>query len=562
MSWNGVQIGGSRLCININGWMVFTNSAISQDPVPAMQGAVAVFGHDLKSDANSHVYWQLDGTGAQQRLIVQWSNVPFYWPNTKKVTAQAQLYASGDVVLAYQDVQGTAPGDTATVGVLPSNDMSTLIKPAAGLLTDGLPATGDRFALFSVLQLPFTLPADPATLSVSAVVGNGTILIDDAPSIVPAGQVTITEAMVNPPLGSADGQWLEVTNNTATAFDLSNWDIDFGHGARHTIAATVLVPANGRVVLGQTQTSAGAATVSYAYGSHFSFPNDGTPVILSRSSGTYASLGLPYGTVMPGFAVQRGALAAGVANASSATDMVCTAPTNASYAPGAHGTPGAANSTCPSYTYDATPIPGAFEFLSNTGGTRIVPSAGSDNSIDAVTPTAPVRFAGRQFSTIYVGTNGFVTLAPVNCANSANCFATSPTSFYSSSRMPVGAIAPFWDDLDLNALGGIYWARRTPNVTPNDGYTVVSWENVKRVSSTETYSLNFQIKFFDTGNIEFHYGTMSGTGGSGTAAADNAKGQHATTWLEVPEGGIGFTVNVNSTTPGITPSTGFRFTAQ
>jgi hypothetical protein len=150
----------------------------------------------------------------------------------------------------------------------------------------------------------------------------------------------------------------------------------------------------------------------------------------------------------------------------------------------------------------------------------------------------------------------------MNCANSVTCYATSPTSITSTSKMPVGAIAPFWDDLDVNAGGGIYWARRTPNITANDGYTVVSWENVKRVSSTETYALNFQIKFFDTGNIEFHYGTMSGTGGSGTTASDNAKGLHATTWLEVPEGGVGFTVNVNSTSPGVAPSAGYRFTAQ
>jgi hypothetical protein len=70
------------------------------------------------------------------------------------------------------------------------------------------------------------------------------------------------------------------------------------------------------------------------------------------------------------------------------------------------------------------------------------------------------------------------------------------------------------------------------------------------------------VKFFDAGNIEFHYGTMSGSGGSATTAANNARGASATSWLEVPEGGIGFQVNLNSTSPGITSSAGYRFTAQ
>ena len=43
---------------------------------------------------------------------------------------------------------------------------------------------------------------------------------------------------------------------------------------------------------------------------------------------------------------------------------------------------------------------------------------------------------------------------------------------------------------------------------PLDGWDPLSWERW-RYSTTSTYDLNFQVKFFDNGNIEFHYGDMN-----------------------------------------------------
>jgi hypothetical protein len=119
---------------------------------------------------------------------------------------------------------------------------------------------------------------------------------------------------------------------------------------------------------------------------------------------------------------------------------------------------------------------------------------------------------------------------------------------------PVGNIAPFWDDLDVGP-GGIFGARRS-------GYTVISWENAKKADDTTgppTYALNFQVKFFDTGNIEFHYGTMTGTGN--TSAANNAKGASALVAFQPPQGRTtGFTVSSNQA--NIVANSGYRFTAQ
>ncbi|MBK7857114.1 MAG: hypothetical protein IPJ65_00560 [Archangiaceae bacterium] len=63
------------------------------------------------------------------------------------------------------------------------------------------------------------------------------------------------------------------------------------------------------------------------------------------------------------------------------------------------------------------------------------------------------------------------------------------------------------------------------------------------------------MKFFANGNIEYHYGTMT-PGTTGTAH----QGSGATTWLEDPTGKQALAVNVNSLTPGIAPSSAWRFT--
>ena len=63
------------------------------------------------------------------------------------------------------------------------------------------------------------------------------------------------------------------------------------------------------------------------------------------------------------------------------------------------------------------------------------------------------------------------------------------------------------------------------------------------------------MKLFDTGVIEFHYGTM--TSGNVTATGFRANGNTATIWLEQKSGAAALPIGINQ--PVIEPNTAYRF---
>ena len=103
---------------------------------------------------------------------------------------------------------------------------------------------------------------------------------------------------------------------------------------------------------------------------------------------------------------------------------------------------------------------------------------------------------------------------------------------------------------------GIYTLRRDPDGIASNGdeYTIVSWEGW-RVGSTVGQVLNFQVKFFENGNLEYHYGAMT-PGGLETTH----QGSGATSWLEDRLGKSALPINLNSVVPGIQPNSAFRYT--
>jgi hypothetical protein len=416
---------------------------------------------------------------------------------------------------------------------------------------------GDRLGLFTRLPASYDYIVAPENLRVSVDMGNNArLIIQDAAVVVAPNQVALTEAMMNPL--AAGQEWIELTNSGSTDFELNGWDLDFGGGSKYSFTSSVKVPANGILVLGQAATPPAATAVNYfSYGSQYTLPKNGAALVLSRAKGAYSTIGLAaagvVGTIVPGYSIQLGGKVTGWTYATGVNATVCTAPTSSSFGTGLYGTPGAANPTCPTYAAKAA-ITGSFETLAGqTGTTRLTP-ASADNDIVPLALSVPARFGGLAYSTVYVGTNGFVSLEPLTCSSDATgaCWGSNGSGL-TSVLPPVGVVAPFWDDLNV-AAGGIYTARRT-------GYTIVSWENasVSYAAAGDTYSLNFQVKLFDAGNLEFHFGSMTATGT--TTAANNAKGYSATTWLQPPMGGSLNSVNLPFST-GIAPNTGYCFAAQ
>ncbi len=75
---------------------------------------------------------------------------------------------------------------------------------------------------------------------------------------------------------------------------------------------------------------------------------------------------------------------------------------------------------------------------------------------------------------------------------------------------PNGIIAPFWDDLrGGNSFSKLAYANASG---PQGNYLTVEWSDWNGYSAASTYSLTFQVRLYETGVIEMHYGPLTGTG--------------------------------------------------
>ena len=100
----------------------FTNADMTSDPT---QAAIAPFWDDqiVTGGANTHVFFQVLGSGPNQHLTIQWNQTTFFSGGTAgdTLTYEAQLYADGRIQFNYSDlVSGTAAGNnggSATVGI-------------------------------------------------------------------------------------------------------------------------------------------------------------------------------------------------------------------------------------------------------------------------------------------------------------------------------------------------------------------------------------------------------------------------------------------------------------
>ena len=129
--------GGNHMEISIsaNGALYFVPYKISfaSQPIPSLgisgvNAFIAPFWDDLVPSAageNGGVYWMRKGTPPDQRMIVQWQNVPHFIEDTKTpkgVTFQVIFYErSPDILFQYKDVTFGNPlfdyGASATVGI-------------------------------------------------------------------------------------------------------------------------------------------------------------------------------------------------------------------------------------------------------------------------------------------------------------------------------------------------------------------------------------------------------------------------------------------------------------
>ena len=544
---HGVRAFHDSISVNVNGYLVFSSTSKSGSsdntlPFPSNQLvplAIAPYFDDLRTnlDGSSEIYFRTDGSGLNRRLIVQWDNFK-HDDFESSLTFQAQIYESGKIVFAYKTLQGVAANDPA-VGVINSDETGGLVAP-------DFPAEGDTYTFFGPVTPPVTVDAIDEPLAARLQIGATDLYLNisaDPPAYLAAGQLTVSEVNVKPAAGVTDGQWIEISNNTANPFDLTGWELDIG-GNRYTLPG-LSIPANGQLVLGQSAAAAEGFTVDHAYGTGITLPEGGTVALLLAGQ-PYTRLSLPLATLPAGYTWHTGALAAGMTAATGVTQVDCTASSTTPYGTTVvqYGTPGQPNTACPNYNYTG-PNTGGFASIAGIG-TELT-FANEDDDAVVVPLQRPINLDKAMVGAVVVSTNGYLTFDPTfTCPQ--YCYSTNKTAV-DPTKAPAGLFAPFWDDIDTTGPASGVFVHYFPATAPtaDDGYTVISWENVYQFDQPAD-RLFFQAKFFDNGNIEYHYGEMTGS-----------TGETATIWFEHPSGNAAFVVGINAGT--IQPNTGYQLTA-
>ncbi len=522
--------------------------------LPAFQ-MVAPFWDDLDLLNDGAVEWMLEGQSFPRRLIVQWTNAHIAGDPSTAMTFQVQLFESGEIRFEYQSLTGTkATGESATVGVwLGAQILAGQFSFNTASLSNGLQISW------------FTNGAPAGTRGV--VVGNSSLSLGfyyktqqgqygwvSVPvRVFGTNSVVVNEVMSVPALGVTEGQYVELYNATGHDEDLGGLEVSAASapGMTFTIPPDTQVATNGYLVIGQSQVMAdnGGAPVDLAYGTALPIAS-----IDSISVKVIGSLTPDGGPTNP-FNVNTYTWDAGVLGASQQRDTALgnfgTCMRSQMYGTaGSLGTPGALNESC--FAYTLTSIPVAYEDISGIPGAGPLFSTTfwDSNISNALTLEAPfVYFGDGGITQVKVSCNGFVTTG-ITETNSGNSNKAAP-----STSTPVGVIAPFWDDLQQNSMltgagSNVYMAR-----SGNDR-TVVQWKQAS-IFSSGTALLDFEVKLFDNGVIEFHYGDLVDTNAT-QADAGRALGGSATAWIESPDGKSALPISINQ--PTLRPFSAYRYT--
>jgi hypothetical protein len=377
----------------------------------------------------------------------------------------------------------------------------------------------------------------------------GYLKLSYTPVFLDPNEVMITEAMYSPATAiAATGEWLEISNRSGVVLDLAGWTLDFGDSQTHTLASAnglTSVPPGGSLLLGQSATGAASdgAPVQYVYGTGLTMNDTTGRVTLARGVTPVTSLSWEAGKGGLGISVvgDLGPILLstdGSGTPAHAANCSATVPFG-TQSPQQQGTPGS-YSKC--FGYALSSIPGDFEDLS-ADGTEVAVSDNDDGTATIALP-APFTYFGQSFTSVEVSTNGFLAFG----AALADAYPNNPSK--PTGGAPMGVLAPYWEDLIAKLDGKVLVARRAT-------YTVISWNDFSSYENATFYdgdSLHFQVKLFDSGVIELHYGAM-------TPDPENirlASGGGATTWVESLDGTAALVVNLN-TAEMIRPNTGYRF---
>lgn len=527
---------GQQIRVSHHGYLVFgdylngDNTDYETLPTAKLEPmAVAPHWYSMSS---SKVYWEVRASGGSSTLIVQW-----VYSTTANV--QAKISSTGQIDFEYANAS-----TSAKAGVTGPTLAYTVAAPT--------PADGSGVTFFGPLPQPVQVPVlqtgrISAAVELSpgeAVRAEGTLV----GTVVHPDELVLTEALSRTSLG-ANGQWLELTNWRQRPIDLNGWSFTLADGG--VLPLTSTIPPRSTLVFGATTDPAlnadagvqvalagfdltGARSVALTRGgvqqtlslvqADGGFPDAGSSITFDPGPFRYAS-----GNTTP-----QGARSC-VGPGRPGVDQGCGFPY--------------AKSTIPVGYYDISDPLYAVSFVADK-------AAMTSLSLSA----APVPFFGVNQLSMVVTTNGLLSFDENSTTATQYFTGTIPVVSDSNS-----ALAIFADQLQLSREifpdSNVYARRIGQGQDPfaDAPHWIIQWHHVSHTTTTLTSrdDLNFQVKLFDDGVIEYHFGELRG---GGTTTTSYASGQSAVTWLEAPGGTSALVINANTAVPGILPNTAIRFT--
>ncbi len=193
-TYSSVFVSSNGLITFGSGNSSFVNTDLSAAP---LQAAIAPFWNNLvvSGGLNSAVLWQVQGTGANQRLILQWNQCSFYAGNhTGLLTFEAILNADGSIIFNYKNLTTGdygSNGAAATVGI-----ENTAADPGDRLLVSYESTFGNLIGNGKSIEITATPPTGtPVTAYYAFTLAAGqTVSIADSDEL---GTSTVSVGLLN-----------------------------------------------------------------------------------------------------------------------------------------------------------------------------------------------------------------------------------------------------------------------------------------------------------------------------------------------------------------------------
>lgn len=567
-------LGGRRVenavWVSTNGFLQFsgvavTNARAAPTTIPnattVPEDFIAPLWADLDLGATGSIWWAVTGTAPLQELIVQWNQVQLRGQPGSSLTFQARVHQAGAVTFEYKTVTTTAPA-AVSIGYQGPPGLGYAHSFQSAAADAGMSAVFPASASAVVFGGGSTSPAVVSTLAAPAsglvTIGTGAIrvLYDQ---IVKPTDIFISEIMHRPNPAVPQGQWLELANFSNATIDVTGWQVTSSDGGvLTTLTGGTTIAPRGYLVVGQTSDPLlnDGLPLNLIAAPALSLVPTGSSIRLSNAQGFSNALTYPSGTQGVSLTVDQGPFVLRDASSTAPfTSGLCSSRPSQTFgnlSPSQRGTPGASgNGSCIGYTMSTIPV--RFKDISASG--RVVALSSLDESVEAVDVTvAPVTVYGVSTNVVTVSTNGW--LVPKAYSGSSNY--TNKVSPSSGEPDVGGVIAPFWDDLRFltSRPGSTLLSQRFAAADdPNEprAHWIIQWNHAERFLNNDDFT--FQVKLFDTGDIEYHYATMM------SATTDNyGNGNSATIWLEAPEASPARALVFSINRPTITSNMAIRYT--